>query len=65
MFTFPQLVVLTVFRRNIQRFFAPQRRRIHPGLHAGIVIVEPAAGGQANGILLVKLVHWRLEFHHD
>src|SRR5947207_110748 len=48
-----------VFRREINRLAAAQRRTVTRGLYAGIVGIEASPGGQANGIVFVEPVNRR------
>src|SRR5262249_47238119 len=53
-----------IFRREIDRLAAAQRRAVTRGLHAGIVGIETPPGGQANRIVCVDRVDRRNELHY-
>src|SRR5579864_4877166 len=60
---FAKVVAGSIFGRKIESFVAAQWRRVARGLHSGVVRVEATACREPDRVLLVQLIHRRLEFH--
>src|SRR5437773_10567616 len=60
-FPFVEPVTRPIFRGKIERLVAAEGGTVALGLHAGVVGIEAAPGGQTDGIVIVKLVDGRFE----
>src|SRR5262249_56464442 len=58
-------IAIGVFRRDVEALAAAERRAIAGGLHAGVVLLEPAPCGQAQRKLGVEAIDRRIVLHRD